>query len=158
MGNSRIKPKVDGAYYHLMTRTAQSKFWLDEFNFKKRCYEQILTYCEIFYCDLFAVTCLSNHYHICLKMNRPQFELEEVKRRYLKLQALNQKPKRWFDHLAESWYENFTDLSKLMWYINRGLALQFNRTAGTKGHLWGSRFKSVLIEDGETIIKRHDLY
>jgi hypothetical protein len=45
------------------------------------------------------------------------------------------------------------DLSKLMWDINRSLSTTFNKMRATNGHLWGSRFKSLLIESDDSLLK-----
>jgi len=56
-------------------------------------------------------------------------------------------------HPCRKWHERFCDLSKLMWDINRSLSTTFNKMRETNGHLWGSRFKSLLIESDDSLLK-----
>ncbi|MCP4407064.1 MAG: hypothetical protein GY807_04760 [Gammaproteobacteria bacterium] len=53
----------------------------------------------------------------------------------------------------EGSYRRYTDISWYMWEINRRMALAHNRRRGTKGHLWGKRFVSKVVEDGESLLR-----
>jgi len=152
MGKIRLKPDKDGTCYHVMTRTAQAKWWFED-EFRETVYDRILFFCRIYYVDLYALTCMSNHYHACLNMRRPEMDRTEVKRRFEELQKFRARPRKWCSALAEKWHDRFCDLSKLMWDINRSLSWDFNRKHKTNGHLWGSRFKSLLIESDDSLLK-----
>ncbi|MCP4407058.1 MAG: hypothetical protein GY807_04730, partial [Gammaproteobacteria bacterium] len=83
-------------------------------------------------------------------MSRPPCDPEDVKRRFLLAQSRLKDPQAWNDWRLEDCYRRYTDISWYMWEINRRMALAHNRRRGTKGHLWGKRFVSKVVEDGES--------
>ena len=48
----------------------------------------------------------------------------------------------------ERFFARMWDLSSFMKGVNQSFAQWFNRTRGRRGHLWGDRFKSVVVEGG----------
>jgi hypothetical protein len=152
MGKLRLKPDKDGSCYHIMVRTAQAKWWFHE-DFRSIIYDRILFFAKVYYLDVYAITCLSNHFHLCLSMRRPEMDRDEVRRRFELLQGFRARPRKWCPTLAKAWHDRFCDLSKLMWDIDRSLSWTFNRKHKTHGHLWGSRFKSILIEEDDSLLK-----
>jgi len=151
--NIRLKPQVERAHYHVMTRTAQGAHWFDRDEFRQTVYDTIVAYASIYYVDLAAICCMSNHYHIAMTMRRPQFDRDEVKRRFLLMQALRAQPRKWSVSLEKIYHDRFCDLSKCMWDVNRSLSWTYNKRYGTSGHLWGSRFKSLLVESMDNLLK-----
>jgi len=47
---------------------------------------------------------------------------------------------------------NIADLSEFMREIKVGFARYYNRRHNRRGYFWGDRFKSVIVEKGETLI------
>jgi REP element-mobilizing transposase RayT len=130
-----------------MTRTAQKLYFLRRGSFKQTLDSLIKTLASIYYVDLHAHSIMDNHYHLALSVNKPEKNAEDIKRRFEAYQALLKHPKTWNDDDLEKYYQRFTDLSKFMWELNRRSAVKFNTINDTAGHLWGGRFKSVLVED-----------
>jgi putative transposase len=48
--------------------------------------------------------------------------------------------------------EKLSSLSEFMREINVGFARFYNRRHHRRGYFWGDRFKSVIVENGETLI------
>jgi putative transposase len=46
----------------------------------------------------------------------------------------------------------FSSLSEFVREIKVGFARYFNKRHGRRGYFWGDRFKSVIVEKGETLI------
>ncbi|MDJ0841863.1 MAG: transposase [Acidobacteriota bacterium] len=145
----RIKLQKDGALYHIMTRTAQQVHWLKDPAVKEMLADHLGQLTDVFYCSVLTHTFLGNHYHLLLRVDRPEFDLEDIKRRFELAESRKVNPRRFHDHMAEYLYNRYTDLSDFMYYFNRGTAVAYNKQAGTNGHLWGGRFKNVVVEEGD---------
>lgn len=55
------------------------------------------------------------------------------------------------EHL-ESYRERLTSLGALIKDIKQGFTRHYNRRTGRKGFFWGERFKSVIVEEGKTLV------
>ncbi len=151
MARRRLKP--DGiSYHHVMIRTAQGVFWLEEPEVKKFFADLVYFYTQVYYIEDLAQSCMSNHTHLVLKVNPPGFDKDEVRRRYDLAQTRLVKPREFREELAEYYYKKYTDLSWFMWEINRKMAVLYNEMKGTRGHLWGARFKNVVVQPGEHLL------
>jgi len=149
----RVKPDVDGINYHVMTKTAQGLFLLEQNDYRDVIYDIIRFYAEVYYVQIHAISVMSNHYHVVLRMGQPEFDEEEVRRRFELMQTRRAYKRKWSPVIAAKFHRRFCNLSKLMWDINRGVAWKHNREFGRSGHLWGARFKSVLVEGQEALLK-----
>ncbi len=147
----RVKPRVDGVYYHVMTRTAQGFFLLEDDDFREVVYDMIRFYAQVYYLQVHAIGVMSNHYHVVLRMDRPDMDEVEVRRRFELMQTRRANKRKWSPVIAASFHERLCDLSKMMWDINRGIAWQYNRLFDRTGHLWGGRFKSVLVQPSRIV-------
>ena len=71
MSKKRLIPGGD-SYHHVTVRTAQGVFWLEETEVKKIFEDVVADYAEIYYVEVLAQSCMSNHVHIILKMSHPR--------------------------------------------------------------------------------------
>ena len=153
MGRRRLKPTGEKVFHHVMTRTAQGIFWLEEPEVKEIFNEIVDFYTQVYYVTDLARTCMSNHTHLVLEVNRPEFDTEDIRRRYELAQTRIVKQRPFREDRAEHFYKRYTDLSWFMWEINRQMAVRYNQLKQTKGHLWGARFKNVVVEPGENLLR-----
>jgi len=136
-----------------MTRTAQQYFWLQDHHFREKLKAIIQFYCRVYYVELIRFTVLGNHYHTVVKCMKPTCDAADVRRRFELAQARLKHPQKWDDSKLEHYHQRFGDISKLAWEINYHSAALHNKENGTSGHLWGSRFKSQIIEDGDNLLE-----
>lgn len=152
----RIKPNQPKTNYHVMTRTVQGLFYLDETEypgFKAKCDVIIRTMAEIYHVDILAWVYMDSHYHMCLTVRKPPVDEDDIRKRFEAYQATLLEPRPWRSwHLAK-YHHRFTDLSWFMWEINRRIGVAFNALNETTGHFWGSRFKSKIIEDENSLMR-----
>ena len=153
MGKRRLKPTGKTVYHHVMTRTAQGVFWLEEPVVKEIFNDVVDFYTQVYYVTDLARICMSNHTHLVLEVNRPDFDTQDIRRRYELAQTRIVKQRPFREDRAEHFYKRYTDLSWFMWEINRQMAVRYNDLKQTKGHLWGARFKNVVVEPGESLLK-----
>lgn len=152
----RIKLDRPCVYYHVMTRTAQQELYFKENvcpGFKEVMVRIFHKMADIYYIRILAWVVMDNHYHLCLQVEKPPKDLDDLKNRYECLQKLNKCPRRWQPELADACYGRFTDLSRFMSSVNSRIARAFNRSRDTNGHLWGGRFKSKIIENESSLLK-----
>ena len=152
MARRRLKPGGI-SFHHVMTRTAQGVFWLEEPQVKDIFDDLIDFYTDVYYIKDLARSCMSNHYHLVLEIDPPEFDLEDVRRRYELAQARLVKPRPFREQMAEYYYKKYTNLSWFAWEINRRMAVLYNKMKGTKGHLWGGRFKNIVVQPGEHLLR-----
>ena len=146
---ARFLREDEPTIYHVISRTA-----LDGLPFKdtdkEYLVELIKKWSRIFFVDVLGFAIMGNHFHLVVRMY-PESEVsnEEVKKRYMKLYDLNRPG-------PEMELEKFRKkLCSLSWYvkeIKQGFSRYFNKKYGRKGFLWGDRFKSLIVEDGLTLV------
>jgi len=149
----RLKPVNERTLYHVFTRTSRQAFLWDRDFTKEWLYKYIIRLSTIFYVEIHALTILDNHYHIALTVLKPNPSEADVVARFDAFQATRSSPRKWYPWLYNEWARRLTDLSAFMQEINRSSACYLNALDDKKGHVWGSRFGSVLIEDGATLLK-----
>lgn len=152
----RIKLDKPIAYYHVMSRTAQQEFFLGDGyvpGFKQVMLDIFQEAASVFYVNILAWVIMDNHYHLCLEVEKPPKDLEDLRIRFERLQEINASRRRWQPELAHGCYERFTDLSEFMKTVNFRTASAFNRARNTKGHLWGARYNSKIIENETGLLK-----
>lgn len=152
----RIKLDSPIAYYHVMTRTAQQEMYLSDTccpGFKETMLQIFKDMAAIYYVNILAWVIMDNHYHLCLEVQQPQLDPGDLRLRFDRLQKLNKISRRWQPELVSSYYERFTDLSRFMSSVNSRTAKAFNRIRDTKGHLWGGRYQSKVIENDAAVLR-----
>ncbi len=144
----RLKLAGDGGMYHVMTRTSRQEYCFEMDSIKEWMYRHVVWLSSIYFVDLYSITILDNHYHLVLRIRKPEASESLIRDRFEAYQKSKKYPLKWFPWRMDEWYRRLTDLSPFMQELNRSIAWYVNGRDGRRGHLWGERFKSVLIEDG----------
>jgi hypothetical protein len=93
---------------------------------------------------------MGNHFHLLLRVI-PEYKFtdDEILKRYVDFYG----DERIFaDALVPSLRLKLSNLSEFMREIKVGFARFYNRRYHRRGYFWGDRFKSVIVENGETLI------
>ena len=146
---SRLIISKEKAVYHVMSRTALDGFPLKDVE-KDFMLELIKRFSALYFTEILGFCLMGNHFHLLVKMipgNR--FTDKEIK-------------KRFENHYGDSrdfsagqipyLREKLSSLSEFMREIKVSLARFYNRRHNRRGYFWGDRFKSVIVEKGETLI------
>ena len=93
---------------------------------------------------------MGNHFHLLVRM-RPDSDHSdaEIKRRFHLLYGDNQ---LFIDGQIPFYRQKWANLSEFMREIKLNFTRFYNRRHGRRGYFWGDRFKSVVVEDGNTLI------
>jgi REP element-mobilizing transposase RayT len=146
---TRMLSKDQKSVYHVISRTA-----LDGFPFgpveKDRFVAILKRFARIYFTEMLGYAVMDNHVHILVRMLPDRnFSDEEIERRY-KLYYGDDAvfPLGRIDHFRKKW----ASLSEFVREVKQTFSRYYNKVKGRKGTLWGERFKSVIVERGETLI------
>jgi REP element-mobilizing transposase RayT len=142
---------VDGekTVYHVMSRTA-----LDQFPFKDVDKDQfvkiIKKFTEINFADELGFCIMGNQFHLLVQMiPDTHFTDKEIKKRFEKMYG----NEIFFnDKLIPEYRAKWSSISKYVQEIKQTFSRYFNKKYKRRGTLWGERFKSVIVEKGETLV------
>lgn len=152
-------------YYHLINRCVRRAFLCgrDEqsgrnFDHRKQwLVDRMKELCRFFTIDVCAYACLSNHFHLVVRVDSERCHKladDEVQGRYgalfpeaaKRLDGVSE-PDR--TRLLETWRERLGDLSWYMRCLNEYIARRANREDDVTGRFWEGRFRSqALLDEG----------
>jgi putative transposase len=146
---TRLIINDETAVYHVMSRTALDGFPLGDVE-KDFMLDLIRRYSKLYLVEILGFCLMDNHFHILVR-TFPEYKYtdEEIKNRYEKFYgddrvfAAGQIP------LLR---EKFSSLSEFVREIKVGFTRYYNKRHTRRGYFWGDRFKSVIVEKGETLI------
>ncbi len=160
MRKARLKGK-GRAYYHCISRIVHGQFLLgaDE----KEYFQQLMRVVEGFSgVQVLTYALMDNHFHILLEVPEGQVQIDdaELLLRISLLYGMKESSgiaatlAKWRregrDDIAEelkaSYLRRMCDVSEFMKTLKQRYTQWYNRRNGLSGTLWGSRFKSVLVE------------
>ncbi len=147
--SARIVIPDEPAVYHIMSRTALDGFPLGDVE-KDFLVDLIRRLSRIYFVEIFGYTIMSNHFHLLLRM-LPEKSIsdEDVKKHYERLYG---KDKIFLDGQIPFLKHKWTSLSEFGKELKQTFSRYYNKRHGRRGFFWGDRFKSLIVEKGETLI------
>ena len=156
--------------YHVMSRAIEGRFIFDELG--KEHFRLLLeAHAEMAGIEVFTWCCMSNHFHLLIEVpnaaeSRAQMDDEEIIRRLdlvmgaepligvrqMLERMKEQSPDQGYLEYREKLLARMFDVSVFMRELKQRLTQWYNRRNDRKGPLWEDRFKSVLLENDETIL------
>ena len=135
--------------YHVVSRTALDGLPMKAEE-KDYVLELIRKFSKLFFVDILGFCIMGNHLHlVCRIYPEDEVSEEEVKRRYKEYYGENQFiSARDIDYYRKRW----TSLSELVKDIKQAFSKYYNRKHNRKGFFWGDRFKSMIVQEGHTLI------
>jgi hypothetical protein len=93
---------------------------------------------------------MGNHFHLLVKMiPQDQFKDEEIQKRF---EVFFGDSRQFGEGQIPYWREKLSSLSEFVREIKVGFARYYNRRHNRRGYFWGDRFKSVIVDKGETLV------
>jgi REP element-mobilizing transposase RayT len=135
--------------YHVMSRTALDGFPLGDIEMDFML-DLIRRFSSLYFVEILGFCLMGNHFHILVRMF-PDFKFsdEDIKKRYVEFYD----DERIFsDGIIPALRVKLSSLSEFMREIKVGFARFYNRQHNRRGYFWGDRFKSLIVENGETLI------
>jgi putative transposase len=135
--------------YHIMSRTALDGFPFGDVD-KDELVKIIKKLSKLFFVEVFGYAIMSNHFHILAQTVPEHYYSDEDIIKRLKIHYGKD-----FEVAKEQLdiYRNkFSSLANYMKEIKQAFSWYYNKRHCRRGTLWGERFKSVIVENGETLI------
>ena len=148
----RLVVEGESAVYHVMSRTALDGFVLGDAE-KDHLLQVIRHFTSIYFADVLGFCIMGNHFHLVVRMQPDEgYSDIEIQRRYaLYYQDDDTKDSPLPGQVTMLRYK-WQQLSEMMKEIKQSFSRYYNKRHNRRGFFWGERFKSVLVEDGETLI------
>ena len=137
----------ESTVYHVMSRTALDGFPLGDVE-KDFMLDLIRRYAALYLVEILGFCLMGNHFHILVRMF-PEYKYTDadILKRY---EDFYGDERIFADGLIPSLRLKLSSLSEFMREIKVGFARFYNRRHNRRGYFWGDRFKSVIVEAGET--------
>jgi putative transposase len=149
---ARIVIKDEPAVYHVMSRTALDGYVLGDVE-KEHLVELIKRLSQVYFAEVLGFCIMGNHFHLLVRMHQDEkYSDEEIRERFklyygrkdpdeeLNIDNILQLRKRW------------SSISEYVKEIKQGFSRFYNRKHNRQGFFWSERFKSVIVDNGETLI------
>ena len=135
--------------YHVISRTALPGFPLEAVE-KDYLLDSIRKLSRFYFMDVLGFCIMSNHFHLVVRMYpSDHFSDEQIRQRL----------KKWFpegreisDQNIETFRARWSSLSKFVKDIKQGFTRFYNKRHGRKGYFWGDRFKSLIVQNGRSLV------
>ena len=135
------------AVYHVMSRTALDGFPLQDVE-KDFMLDLVKRFSSLYFTEILGFCLMGNHLLVKI-IPEDRFTDEDIQKRFERFYgdsrefAAGQIP-----YLREK----LSSLSEFMREIKVGFARYYNRRHNRRGYFWGDRFKSVIVDKGETLV------
>ena len=137
------------AVYHVMSRTVLDGFVLGDIE-KEYMLKLIKHLSEIYFSEVLGFCLMGNHFHLLVKMvPENEFSDDDLKRRYERYYGNGKAP---MDGQLPVLRKKWSNLSEYVKEIKQTFSRFYNKRHGRRGFFWSERFKSLIVEKGETLI------
>ncbi len=135
--------------YHVMSRTALPDYPMGAVE-NDYLLGLIKRYSQVYFSEIIGLCLMGNHFHLLVRMH-PDFNYtdDDIKRRFV----LSYGPDQILEPDQIPFYrKKWANLSEFMKEIKQTFSRFFNKRHGRRGFFWGDRFKSLIVQNGETLI------
>ena len=135
--------------YHVISRTA-----LDGLPFKNEDKDYLLYlikyFSRIFFVDVLGFCVMGNHLHlVCRVYPEEEVSRDELEKRYKEYFGLG----AYVSDIDLEYYKHrWSSLSEFVKDIKQNFSRYYNKKHNRKGYFWADRFKSLIVEEGRTLV------
>ncbi|OAG28370.1 transposase [Thermodesulfatator autotrophicus] len=148
----RFFMKDPRAAYHVISRTALPGHNVLGSEEKNHLLHLIRWLSQVYFVEVYGFAIMGNHFHLlCRMLPEDQFSDEEVKRR-IKLYYGEKRKIFFYEELIKKWRARLGNLSRYVQDIKQRFSRWYNRRVDRRGYFWADRFKSVIVETGESLL------
>jgi len=146
---SRMIIADEKAVYHVMSRTALDGFPLKDLE-KDFMLDLIKKFSSLYFTEILGFCLMGNHFHILLKMfPENRFSDEDIQKRF---EMFYGDSRVFTKDQIPFLRAKLSSLSEFVREIKVGFARYYNKRHNRRGYFWGDRFKSVIVDKGETLV------
>ena len=148
---ARLVVKGEPAVYHVISRTALDGFVLGDVE-KEHLLGLIRRLSAVYFSEVLGFCVMGNHFHLLVRMHPgDEYTDEEIRKRFVRYYG-KAREKTFHNGQAPFYREKWSSLSEYVKEIKQGFSRFYNRRHKRKGFFWSDRFKSVIVDNGETLI------
>ena len=137
------------AVYHVMSRTALDKFPIGSVE-KDYLLKLFKRFSKLYFTEILGFCLMGNHFHLLVKMVPDDgFSDDDIEKR---LKRFYGKDYQMPDGQIPLLRLKLASLSEFVRDIKVTFARYYNRRYNRRGYFWGDRFKSVIVDRGETLV------
>lgn len=146
---SRMLVADQKAVYYVMSHTALDGLPLGYV--EKEFMLGLIKRCSgLYFTEILGFCLMGNHFHILVKMlPESRFGDGDIKKR---LERFYGNGREFGENQIPYWRHKLSSLSEFVREIKVGFARYYNRRHNRRGYFWGDRFKSLIVEKGETLV------
>ncbi len=146
--------KGGATVYHIMSRTALDGFVLEDVE-KDFLLNLIKRLSSLYFAEIIGVCLMGNHFHLLARMHpATEYTDKEINKRYkdfFKTVEKDETPDLTDGQIAY-YRSKWEDLSEFVRDIKQGFSRFYNKRHNRRGFFWAERFKSVIVDNGDTLI------
>jgi len=150
---ARMVIKDEAAVYHVISRVALDGYVLGDVE-KEYLVKLIQHLSQVYFTELLGYCVMGNHFHLCIRM-LPGEDIgkDEIEARFKRYYGniLSRKKRELAPGQIASFRLKWSDLSEFIREIKQRFSRYYNRLHNRRGYFWADRFKSVIVEDGDTL-------
>ena len=136
--------------YHVISRTVLDGYVIGDAE-KEYLLNLIKRISSVYFTEVLGFCLMGDHFHLVVRMHRGEdYSDEEIKRR-LNL-YYGDKERALHEGQISSLREKWANLSEYIKEIKQGFSRFYNKRHNRRGFFWSERFKSVIVDNGETLI------
>lgn len=137
------------AVYHVMSRTALDGFPFGDVE-KDFFVGLVKRLSGLYFTEVLGFCCMGNHFHLLVRMlPETDFSDRQIMQRY---ERFSGKDKGLSKDQIPWLRQRLSSLSEFIKDIKLRFSRFYNKRHNRRGFFWGDRFKSVIVENGETLI------
>ena len=149
---ARIIVKNEPAVYHVMSRTALDGFVLGDVE-KEYLVDLIKKLSMVYFTEVLGFCIMGNHFHLLVRMHQnKKYSDNEIRERFILYYGEKNSNRELNSANILQLRKKWSDLSEYMKEIKQSFSRFYNRKHNRKGFFWSERFKSVIVDNGETLI------
>ena len=135
--------------YHIISRAVLPGLPFNASD-KDRLQSLILHFSQIYFTEILGFCLMDNHFHLLVRMFPEDYGDEASLRERFRL-AYGDKV-AFSSGKIKDFRKKWSSLSAFVKEIKQSFSRYYNKQNGRKGYLWGDRFKSVIVQDGRTLV------
>jgi REP element-mobilizing transposase RayT len=110
----------------------------------------IKRFSALYFTEILGFCLMGTHFHLLVKMiPEHDFSDDDIQKRF---EAFYGDSREFAEGQIPYWREKLSSLSEFVREIKVGFARYYNRRHNRRGYFWGDRFKSVIVDKGETLV------
>jgi putative transposase len=146
---ARLVVGGEQAVYHVMSRTALEGFPMGAVE-KDHLLGLIKRFSKFYFTEIMGFCLMDNHFHMLVKMlPESDFSDEQIVKRF---QNHRRGTLVFPDGQMPFYRMKLASISEFVRDIKVNFARYYNRSHNRRGYFWGDRFKSVIVDKGETLV------